>query len=257
MSRNLNLFLANKAKYEGEILQSNSGDLFEIVSYEHSSRVKICFLESGFTTYGQIGTLIRGGVRDKSKEPFYNILTLDTDEPKYTETREYQLWKGMSARCYYNGVYNDRGSTYKGCTMSDNFKIFSFFREWCDKQVGYSQQGWHLDKDIIQRGNRVYSEDTCAFVPVEINSLILTSKKSRGDYPIGVTFDKERNKFQAQVWIGGKGKYLGRFDSADEAFLAYKVAKESHIKAVAEFWKDSIDSRVYESLLAWTVKPDD
>ena len=47
---------------------------------------------------------------------------------------------------------------------------------------------------------------------------------------------------------------LGRFDTPEEAFQAYKQVKESYIKEVAEKWKGDIDPRVYEALMNWTVE---
>lgn len=46
-------------------------------------------------------------------------------------------------------------------------------------------------------------------------------------YP-GVCFDKWANKFMAQIGVNGKNTNLGRFNTAEEAFLAYQLAKIEH-----------------------------
>ena len=119
-----------------------------------------------------------------------------------------------------------------------------------------TMKGWHLDKDVLIKGNKTYSPDTCCFVPIEINLLLNKNKTIRGDYPIGVSFDKSYNKFIAKLKKSKveKQKFLGRFNILEEAFQAYKTAKEGHIKEVADKWKDQIDSRVYEAMYNYQVE---
>ena len=56
----------------------------------------------------------------------------------------------------------------------------------------------HLDKDILCKGNKVYSSETCVFVPARINSIILNSQNRRGDLPVGVNYNKKTGKYRAQ-----------------------------------------------------------
>ena len=125
------------------------------------------------------------------------------------------------------------------------------------KMKGYGLKGWELDKDIIVKGNKLYSKDTCCFVPAEVNSLLIKCDKARGEWPVGVCFDKHAGKFKAYLAINGKQKTLGYFTTPEEAFQAYKLAKEAQIKVVAEKWKHQLDERVYQSLLKYTVSVDD
>ena len=104
-------------------------------------------------------------------------------------------------------------------------------------------KGWCLDKDILVKGNKIYSPETCCFVPKGINLLFGKNNAKRGNYPIGVC--KFKNKFQATINIKGKTISLGHFDTPEEAFEAYKTAKEAYIKEVADEWKDRIEEDVY------------
>ena len=111
----------------------------------------------------------------------------------------------------------------------------------------------HLDKDILVKGNKVYSEATCCFVPKEINSFYTKANKIRGLFAIGVSFDKSSQKFIAGLSIEGKYKILGQYDNEWSAFLAYKQAKENRAKELAEKWRGQIDDRVYEKLINYKV----
>lgn len=79
----------------------------------------------------------------------------------------------------------------------------------------------------------------------------------RGVDPVGVHFSSLKGKYKAQLSCSGKNTTLGTFTKPEEAFQAYKVAKESYIKEVAEIWKDRIDEKVYDALLGYEVDIED
>ena len=163
----------------------------------------------------------------------------------------------MLQRCY-SDTLKKKYPTYEGCEVSDNFKYYEYFYEWCHKQIGFGNEGFHLDKDLLIRGNKVYSESTCVFLPQEINSLLTKRTSLRGNHLIGVYWDKTHKAFIALVNKNkGKQEHLGYFNTEIEAFKAYKTAKESFIKEQANKWKSQIDSRAYKALMKYTVNIDD
>jgi len=180
--------------------------------------------------------------------------TWDVDKP----LREYGLWKDMLFRC--TEKYWAKTPNYLGVTCSENFKHYSFFYEWCQTQVGYydsNEKGraWALDKDLLVKGNKHYSEDTCVFLPQSINNLLCRRGGARGEYLIGVTLNKKVNRFMSRCNRGeGVLQYLGYFDTQEEAFQAYKVFKEDYIKKVANEYKHQLDPRAYQALLNYTVE---
>lgn len=153
-------------------------------------------------------------------------------------------WSNIDSRCKNH-------SYYQGCR--NNFKDFDSFVEWHRKQVGYGR-GWVIDKDILVEGNKIYSEETCVLVPQEINKLVLRRQNDRGLYPIGVV--KVGRKFRSQLAaaFANGSRHLGYFDTPQEAFSAYKEAKENLIFEVAKQWKDEIDERVYDALINYEVQ---
>jgi len=172
------------------------------------------------------------------------------------DIKEYQLWADMLRRCFYER-YKQNYPTYEGVSCSKEWLSMTKFIDDISQMRGYGLKGWQLDKDILQKGNKLYSKDTCCFVPHEINSLLIKCDNSRGEHPVGVNFHKASGKFRAYLNINGKQKTLGYFNTPEEAFQAYKPAKEAQIKAVAEKWKHLLDERVYSALMTYDVSVDD
>jgi hypothetical protein len=171
---------------------------------------------------------------------------------KDNKDKAYRLWLGIKRRCN-NGYYAKRKPTYTDCTMSDNFKDFPFFAAWCEKQVGWDQEGFQIDKDLLQQEKKQYSEDVCVFVPNSINSLFITRNRVR-KLPLGVT--RQGKKFRADLALGGKKVKSKVVDTAESAFYLYKDLKEAYAKILAETYKDRIDLRVYQLLVNFEVPID-
>ena len=241
----------------GKVCKSKSSGDFKIVKYNDAYNVDVQFLKTGFKTSVQLTNLRNGEVKDRLTPSVHGIGVSGT---KYlstindVKTKEYVLWQSMLERCY-SDKFQKKYPTYEGCEVSDNFKYYEYFYEWCHKQVGFNNEGWHLDKDLLVKGNKVYSEDSCIFIPEEINLLLTKRTASRGEYLIGVHWSKTNKAFRAQVSKSkGKREHLGLFNTELEAFKAYKKAKESFIKEQANKFKSEIDPRAYEALMNYTVE---
>lgn len=169
-------------------------------------------------------------------------------------TKEYSLWTNMLERCY-NEKFHINQPTYVGCKVSDNFKQYSYFHEWCQTQIGFGDCDFSLDKDLIYKGNKEYNENNCVFIPLEINNVLVKRQSDRGLLPIGVC--KHGVKFQAGCTINGVSKYIGLFTTPELAFNAYKTFKEAYIKEQAEKYKEIIDPRAYQALMNYEVSIDD
>ena len=172
--------------------------------------------------------------------------------------KEYKLWQDMLKRCF-SEKYQTLYPTYKGCNVSNNFLNYSFFYDWCQNQVGFGKvdekgRSWCLDKDLLFVDNKTYSETACVFVPNEINSFFVDRGNDRGEYPLGVYFDKQNGKFKAQCAVNGKIKHLGYFNTPQEAFAVYKPFKENLCKQLALKWQHEIDSRLFNAMMKWSVK---
>lgn len=159
-------------------------------------------------------------------------------------------WVGMIERCYDN-KYHIKKPTYKGCTVCDEWLNFQNFAKWYTEHEYYGISGYQLDKDILITGNKKYSPETCELVPSQINSLLLDSKKSRGDYPIGVTL--YRGRYKSTISIDGKRVHLGLYDTIKEASDVYHKSKMYNIKRVSLLYKDKIPKRIFYKLIEMTI----
>lgn len=168
-------------------------------------------------------------------------------------TRSGMLYHALKQRVNPCGKKQQSSPLYIGCYSS--FTDFQDFTNWCQAQMGFSQ-GFHLDKDLLQRGNKEYGRDTCVFIPQELNKLITKRDRFRGEHPIGVQVDTRdgKNYIRASCQIGtGVAKFLGHFNNDLDAFNAYKTFKEAFIKQQANKWRDQIDTRAYNALMAYEV----
>ena len=244
----------------GNVFKSlNSGD-FKVLKYNDSYNVEIQFLKTGYEMVAQLGHIKSGSVKDPYSPSTYGVGITGAKYPitvNGVHTKEYDLWNGMLRRCYSDAL-KKKYPTYIDCEASDNFKSYEYFYEWCNKQIGFSNKDWHLDKDLLVKGNKVYNESTCVFLPQEINSLLIKSTASRGEHLIGVCWSNTNKAFVAQVGKSkAKQEYLGSFNTEIEAFNAYKQAKENFIKEQANKWKSQIDERAYLALINYEVHIDD
>ena len=241
----------------GKVFKSlNSGD-FKIVKYNDSYNVEIQFVNTGYEMVARLGHIKSGGVKDPYSPSVYGVGITGTKYPSRVNgvlTKEYDLWTGMLRRCYSDAL-KKKYPTYIDCEVSDKFKSYEYFYEWCHKQIGFNSKDWQLDKDLLVKGSKVYSENTCVFIPQEINLMLIKCDASRGEHLIGVCWHKKDNAFVAKVSkTKGKREYLGFFKTEIEAFNSYKQAKESFVKEQANKWKSHIDERAYEALINYEVE---
>lgn len=183
---------------------------------------------------------------EKRRKGVLNIGINSGDRRKHKEA--YSHWHGMISRCY-GTIELEKRPTYTDCSVCEEWLDFPNFIDWFYQ---HHKEGWHLDKDILVKGNKVYSPDTCCFVPSEINGLFAKCNAIRGKYPIGIQFFRG-------VYIAGMRKdmkrvYLGRSKDLQTAFNIYKQAKEDWIKVKADKWKDQLEPRVYEALYNYKVE---
>ena len=239
----------------GDIFTTKMNGICSVVEYINARHVLVLFEEHPCVVKCTVGCLRLGKVRNPMRPSVYNKGYLGVGKYDGTHKDVYSIWITMLARCY--SMVNPRVKI-NDSIVCDEWLNFQNFAEWCYKQsfFGFKDdkgKTYHLDKDILVFGNRVYSPNTCCFVPQEINNLLTNKKTGSKSIKSGVSFNKERGKYIVRFSKGSKTKHIGYFVTELEAFLAYKEAKEQQIKVVANRWKDQIDQRAYDALMNWEV----
>ena len=267
----------NKIDRTGETNISNEGCAMKIVEYNNCDDIIIEFQDK--YKY-RVHTNYQAFKKGNCKNPFFasvfghGYLGIDKNGnvPKVSEfkdsknvhTWEYDKWQKMLQRCFDNKL-KERNPTYKDVTCCNRWLCFTNFLE--DLEILKQEYNWskdeklNLDKDILNKNNKVYSLENCVLVPDWINKLFTKSDAIRGQYPVGVSYNKRAKKYQAQCRINGKLKGLGYFITPLEAFNAYKQAKENEIKKIANdcVSKGFItkDSRLYKAMISYQIEIDD
>jgi hypothetical protein len=237
----------------GDIFISNEGYEMEVLEHFSWYNNTVKFNDTNQTTLYNIQSshLRTGGISNPYHPSVFGVGFIGIGKYNSVNNKIYPKWYGMIERGYCK-KYKEDHLTYKDVTVCEEWYNFQNFAKWFEDNWKPHMEGWHLDKDILVKGNKVYSPETCCFVPQEINSLLTKSNKLRGELPIGV--GKYKNKYKAYFSINKKGYYLGIFDTAEEAFQAYKTAKEVWIKQVADKWRNQITEQVYQALINYQVE---
>lgn len=189
-----------------------------------------CECSCGNVGYVAVRNLTTGA--SKSCGKCKNIYGLGINDIQAKNSCEfYRTWKRVLQRTISpkRDVYYP---SYIGVAVTEEWLRLSSFKMWMESQP---YAGLEIDKDILKLGAKIYSPETCMFVPPRINLLLGTSDGKRGEYPLGVCLHNNgRNRFMAK----SGGEYLGLFSCPLEAHKAWQNRKASQIIEAVEWWRN-------------------
>ena len=239
---------------------NNNGERMTIVRYGGARDIDVRFDDGAIVEHRYYSAFKRGLIKNPMRPiicgvGYFGIGEFKSRDENGKKTKCYYTWQGMHERCYSSKLH-EKYPTYKDCTVCKEWNNYQEFAKW-DNENYYEieNEQMTLDKDILNKRNKVYSPYTCIYVPQSINKLFTKRDKLRGDLPIGTY--KKGNRFVAQLNKGNGMERLGTYSTVEEAFLAYKKAKEDYIKQIAEEYKDKIPYRLYEAMMNYEVEIDD
>lgn len=242
----------------GEIGMSNQGLKMKIIKYNTCEDIDIEFENNYVAKNRQYSDFLKGTIRN----PYYPTV-YDTGyfgEGEYSskvnnkQTIHYTTWKNVFIRCFDKNELQ-KHPAYKDCTVCKEWCNFQNFAQWFDNNYYIIEnEQMHLDKDILIKGNKIYSPEFCIFVPQRINKLFIKSDSKRGKYPNGIFLQKDCNKIRAELKKDGRKKYLGLYNNIEEAFEKYKTEKEKYIKEIADEYKDKIPQKLYDAMYKYEVE---
>ena len=162
------------------------------------------------------------------------------------KTKEYNAWIAMLQRCYDIKLHK-RHPSYKQCIVCEDWLNFQNFAEWF---INNYIENYQLDKDLLIQENKLYSPETCCFVPQEVN-LALIKPMNKRELPLGVY--KHCHKFVVHIKYNKVSKYINIFSTIEEAANCYKEEKEKQLRQLAEKYKNIIASNTYIALLNYKI----
>lgn len=251
----------------GEERCNKSGCLMKIIEYNGNNDLIVEFQdEYHYLVHTDYKSFKNGSVRNPYHPKIYGVVATGSKyKTRYGNetTKEYLAWYDMLRRCF-DKKYKKNFSTYKDVTCCKEWLLFENFYEWLHEQDNFDKwlnnKKWCLDKDILKKGNKIYSPYTCCLVPMHVNNLFIKNNKSRNGLPIGVS-KTNKNKYVVNYRNGHEdiSRPSGYFSTINEAFEAYKEYKENVIKQVAqkEFDDGNITSGCYEAMMKYNVETTD
>ena len=246
----------------GEINFNNFGSKMIITKYNNNHDMDVYFPEYNYIiNHVQYSNFKNGVIKCPYEKRTYCVGYIGVGKYNPYEngkrTKCYDAWTQMMRRCYDNKL-KEKYPTYKECRVCKEWNNFQTFAEWYnDNYYEIPNDFMCLDKDILFKGNKIYSPETCVFASNEINSLFTKSNKYRGVLPIGVYYSKRDNVYVSRCSFGNELKHLGCFDTPQEAFQVYKEFKEKYVKEVADKYKEYIPKKLYEAMYDYKVEIDD
>jgi hypothetical protein len=164
----------NKLEREGVINKNINGTVMIVEKYGGTNDIWVRF-ETGNLEHTSFRHFRNGNVMNPFDKSFCGVGFLGKGEYKTFENGKYTLafttWSSMINRCY-NEKFHQKQHSYEDCIVCEEWKNFQNYAKWFEKNY-YEIDGYriHLDKDILVKGNKVYSPETCVFVPKKINNL--------------------------------------------------------------------------------------
>lgn len=246
----------------GETRMMNCGELAFIIEYNNNNDIIVQFKTSGELKKCQYVDFKKGNVKSRFTPSIYGVGIIGDEiiNINVSHTEAYQYWLNMLRRCY-DSKFHEKQPRYKDCIVCDEWLYFKNFKNWFNTNY-YNIEGQKmcLDKDILHKGNKIYSPNNCIFVSNDINLLFTKCEKTRGEQPIGVYYDEKNNKYRSQCKVfnitTGKSirKSIGSFENPTKAFNSYKQIKEENIKKVADYYKSEIPKELYNAMINWRVE---
>lgn len=239
----------NRMRYEHKTYTNNQGEEYEIIRFYDFNNILIMFSTSKYNRFTSMTAIRNGQVRD----PYYSGTitggSLGIAFPPNAHkcsSPDYTRWKSMFDLAY----------DHIDIKICDYWKCYENFVPWFRARYYTIPDGYvNLNKDILRKHNDLYCPEYCCLVPSPIHKTMLrlnSAFQKKSNLPIGVL--TKRKKFITYISQYGESKYYHSYDTAEEAFLAYKTIKEKYIKELANEYKSYLEPKVYQALMDYTIE---
>ena len=166
--------------YPNVVMQSNTCGEFTLLE-KQGKRCVVQFIKTGYTTTALWENIKNGKIRDPYCVSRYGKGWLGEFEKTTYHKQAMSLWGNMLKRCYCEA--DTRGYFGKGVSVDFKWLCFANFLEdlphlenfdlWLNAHNGVGEK-YNLDKDFKVKNNKVYSKETCMFLPESFNKSFTT-----------------------------------------------------------------------------------
>jgi len=225
------LFKTNEG-YDIKVLKKLNNDYREVefLNTNHPNIiVKLCNLKKGAISNPYHKSILNVGYMGIGK---YNC----KDYQKI-----YNCWRDMIRRCYED---TEKNPTYNNVEVYDNWFNFQTFAKWFEENFPYhlSNITIQLDKDLLQQNikNKIYSSNTCVFLPRSVNNFIAYKNNKNTSGKIGVYKLKNRDRYTTSIreFTTGKQIFLGYYSNIDEASDVYTKARKQQAEQAKDYLRN-------------------
>ena len=249
----------------GEVKINYFGSKMIIIGYRKAIDIDVYFPEYNWKVKTTYNNFLNGDLKCPYETRTYGVGFLGEGEYKPITNKKkslaYKYWIQMLERNYSEDFQN-KHPNYLKCIVCDEWLNFQNFAEWFyDNYYECNNEIMCLDKDILCKGNKIYSPENCLFVPKRINNLFVKMLNSSDRNGLMGTKPLNNGKYIWQCsYINELGEYkraTGTCDSEKEAFEAYKTFKENYIKQVADEYYDLIPRELWKAMWEYEIEIDD
>lgn len=154
------------------------------------------------------------------------------------QTKVYDVWFSMLRRCYCPTALK-LSPQYENTKVCEEWLDFNVFADWFEETY---IDGYHLDKDLrkLNDGSKLYSPQTCTWLPININSFMTNVKNTNiYDGMIGVVKHSD-NKYSMCIkdFLRNKSIRMNGFKTPEDANLAYIEARKQQAENVKQYMRD-------------------
>ena len=228
----------------GEEIITKSGYKIKIIEYRNRQDITVEFddgtqVKSGYN-YFEDGVIKHPCEKSVRGIGFKGITNSQVEH----DIRARKIWSSIITRCY---VKSNKYKSYHNCTIADEWLNFQNFLKWYSNNY-YELPGEtvSIDKDLLSENCKIYSKDTCIFIPMWLNMSIINSCDKERFY------NRKPDKYgKYSIYVSYKNKkyFVGYFKLLTEAYNAYKYKKRALILKDFKPYKNLIPDNIYNKIL--------
>ena len=154
------------------------------------------------------------------------------------QTKVYDVWFSMIRRCYCP-IALKLAPHYNDVEVCEEWLDFNIFADWFEETY---IEGFHLDKDLRKTENetRIYSPETCCWLPINVNSFMTNIKKTNiYDGMTGVVKHSDNHYgICIKDFIKNESIRINGFTTPEDAYEKYKEIRKIQAENVKQYMRD-------------------